>query len=195
MIQEDFAALIYELRKEKGYTQKQLADMLQISDKTISKWERAQGLPDISILPSLSEIFSVSMETLLSGKRTKNPLVVGNMRKSKFYICPSCGNLLTATDEAAIFCCGRALQEATPQKADAEHMLLIEPCEDELFISAKHPMSKEHYIAFAAFVTGDKILLQRLYPEWDMQFRLQSRNKHGRLYFYCTQHGLFYQTI
>lgn len=195
MQNEKFAALLYKLRKEKGFTQKELAELLQVSDKTVSKWECAAGLPDISMLSKLSELLSVSTEALLSGEIDRNPLVVGNMRKIKFYICPSCGNLLTATDEAAIFCCGRALQEATPQKADAEHMLLIEPCEDELFISAKHPMSKDHYIAFAAFVTGDKILLQKLYPEWDMQFRLQIRNKHGRLYFYCTQHGLFYQTI
>jgi len=193
MRQENFAALLFELRKEKGYTQKQLAELLQVSDKTVSKWERAAGLPDISILPKLSEVFSVSVETLLSGKRVKNPLVVGNMQKIKFYICPSCGNLLTATDEAAIFCCGSALQEAIPQKADTEHMLLLEPCEDELFVTAKHPMRKDHYIAFAAFVTGDKIMLQKLYPEWDMQFRLHSRNKHGKLYSYCTQHGLFCQ--
>ncbi|MBQ7903363.1 MAG: helix-turn-helix transcriptional regulator, partial [Oscillospiraceae bacterium] len=80
-------SLIYRLRKEKGYTQLQLADILNISDKTISKWERGQGCPDISLLKSLSELFGVDMEKLLAGELDENKKSAGNMRKMNFYIC------------------------------------------------------------------------------------------------------------
>jgi transcriptional regulator with XRE-family HTH domain len=49
--------LIYRLRKEKGLTQKQLADQMNISDRTISKWERGYGCPDVTLLPSLSTLW------------------------------------------------------------------------------------------------------------------------------------------
>ena len=64
--------LIYELRKEKNMTQKQVADLMNISDKTISKWERGLGCPDISLLPELSQIFGVSIEGILAGELNIN---------------------------------------------------------------------------------------------------------------------------
>ena len=60
-------SLIYELRKDKNMTQKQIADLMNISDKTISKWERGLGCPDISLLPELSQILGVSIDQILSG--------------------------------------------------------------------------------------------------------------------------------
>lgn len=62
---------IAELRKEKGFTQRELSEMLQVSDKTISHWERDESSPDISILPELSAIFGITVDELL--KREKNP--------------------------------------------------------------------------------------------------------------------------
>ena len=56
MDREKIGALLRQLRLEKGMTQKEAAHALQISDKTISKWERGLGCPDISMLPSLSAI-------------------------------------------------------------------------------------------------------------------------------------------
>ena len=61
---EKTGALILYLRKEKGLTQKQLADMLNISDRAVSKWERGLGMPDISLMPEISEIFGVNIEKL-----------------------------------------------------------------------------------------------------------------------------------
>ena len=75
--------LIYQLRKEKNMTQKQIADFMNISDKTISKWERGLGCPDISLLQELSEILEVNVSGILSGEINLNELVVGNMRKIK----------------------------------------------------------------------------------------------------------------
>ena len=116
------------------------------------------------------------------------------MKKSKFYVCPLCGNLVTSTGEASVSCCGRRLEALCAQKADAAHMLTVENIETEWFISAEHPMEKEHYLSFAALATGDKLLIAKQYPEWNLQTRLP-RLGHGILYTYCTQHGLFFQLV
>ena len=89
--------LIYTLRKEKQLTQLQLAERMNISDKTVSKWERGLGCPDISLLPDLSKILEVNLEELLSGKLDINSITGGNMKKTKFYICPQCGNIITSS--------------------------------------------------------------------------------------------------
>lgn len=175
-------------------TQKQVADLMNISDKTISKWERGLGCPDVSLLPELSQILGVNIEEILSGKIELNEPIGGNMKKLKLYVCPQCNNLMTATGDANISCCGKRLETLFSQKANEEHFLNIEPVEDELYVSSSHEMKKEHYIAFVVYVTGDKVFIVKQYPEWDLQFRFHKLG-HGKLYFYCTNHGLFYQLI
>jgi transcriptional regulator with XRE-family HTH domain len=186
--------LISTLRKEKALTQKQIADRMNISDKTVSKWERGLGCPDVSLLPELSHILGVNIEEILSGKIELNEIIGGNMKKLQFYVCPHCSNFLTATGAATISCCGKRLEPLAAAKADGTHLLTVEPVEDELYVSAAHEMKKEHYLSFVAFVTGDKALLVKQYPEWNLQFRFQKFG-HGKLYFFCTSHGLFYQLI
>lgn len=61
--------LIMEARKEKGMTQKALAEKLGISDRTVSKWERGAGFPDVSILPDLAEALGLSINELIGGER------------------------------------------------------------------------------------------------------------------------------
>ena len=58
--------LLYRLRREKNLTQKQVADQLNISDKTVSKWERGLGCPDVSLLGELSGLFGVNIEKILA---------------------------------------------------------------------------------------------------------------------------------
>jgi DNA-binding XRE family transcriptional regulator/desulfoferrodoxin (superoxide reductase-like protein) len=186
--------LIYNLRKEKDMTQKQLADLMNISDKTISKWERGFGCPDVSLLPELSQILGVNIEEILSGKIELNETIGGNMKKLQFYVCPQCNNLMTATGDTSISCCGKRLEALVAVKANESHLLNIEPVEDELYVSSPHEMKKEHYISFVAYVTGDRVLIVKQYPEWNMQFRFHKFG-HGKLCFYCSSHGLFYQLI
>ena len=69
MDKEKTGQLITEVRKEKGMTQKQLADALNVTDKAVSKWERGLSFPDISMLEPLSELLDVSIMELLAGKR------------------------------------------------------------------------------------------------------------------------------
>lgn len=62
-------AFIATLRKEKGLTQKQLAEMLSVSDKTVSHWEREESSPDISLIPVIADIFGITTDELLRGYR------------------------------------------------------------------------------------------------------------------------------
>lgn len=191
---QKIGGLIYKLRKEKGMTQKQVADLLNISDKTISKWERGLGCPDVSLLAELSAIFSVNIEQLLTGELIMNETIGGNMRNIKFYECLQCGNVMTATANATLSCCGKVLEPLIPQKIESEHALIVEEIDGEYYMTSNHEMTKNHYLTFVAFVTGDTLLMSKQYPEWQMQFRMPKR-KHGKLYFCCKKHGLFYQVI
>ena len=69
MDKEKTGQLITELRKEKGFTQKELADILNVTDKAVSKWERGLSFPDISMLEPLSEVLDISIMEILAGER------------------------------------------------------------------------------------------------------------------------------
>ena len=186
--------LIYSLRKENNMTQLQLASLLNVSDKAVSKWERGLGRPDLSLLPQLSKVFNVDIEKLLSGQLDANKALAGNMRKTQFYVCPVCGNIITAMADANITCCGKKLTALPLQKADEAQYLDIEKIENEYFVSSDHPMERQHYISFVALLSADGVILRKLYPQWDLQCRLPFVRR-ARLVWYCTQHGLFYQEI
>lgn len=186
--------LIYELRVARNMTQKQLAERLFISDKTVSKWERGGGFPDLALLPDIAQVLDVRLEDLLRGEIDTNDRTGGNMKNIKFYVCPQCGNLVTAAEDAQVFCCGKPLEALEPVKAEADDALEVELIENEYFVSSKHEMTKEHYIMFVALLTGDSMVLRRQYPEWDLQTRLP-RMAHGKLLWYCNNHGLFYRLV
>ena len=189
-----FGAFVAQLRKEQGLTQKELADRLNVTDKAVSKWERGQGCPDVSLLPRLAQTLGVEVEGLLSGELAENEQTGGTMKNLNFTVCPTCGNILTFAMGAAVTCCGKKLSPLEAVKAPEEDRLSVEVIENDYFISSSHPMTKEHYVSFVALVTGDTLILRRLYPEWDLQTRLP-RIGHGKLYWYCVQHGLFYQLV
>lgn len=194
MDQVKTGGLIRALRTQKGLTQKALAEAIGVGDKAVSKWERGLGCPDVSLLPEISRVLGVGLETLLSGSLDANDQERGNMKKLRFYVCPSCGNLITAAAEMGVSCCGRTLLPLEPQKAEGADKLSVEKLDDSWFISSPHPMSKEHFISFVALLTGDSVMIRRLYPEWDLQIRIPCFG-HGILLWYCTQHGLFQQLI
>lgn len=191
---EKIGRLIHTLRKEQGLTQQQLADRLHVSDKAVSKWECGAGCPDVSLLPTLSAVFGVQMETLLSGELDSQDAVGGNMKKLTFYVCPSCGTVVTATAETEASCCGKKLNALPMVKAAEDEKLRVERIENDYFISSDHPMTKEHYLSFIALLTGDTLILKKQYPEWNAQTRIPCVG-HGLLVWYCTQHGLFYQQV
>ncbi|MBP5493026.1 MAG: helix-turn-helix transcriptional regulator [Clostridiales bacterium] len=76
MDKERTGQLITELRKEKGLTQKQLADALNVTDKAVSKWERGLSFPDISMLEPIADVLGVSIMEILAGERqTENDTI------------------------------------------------------------------------------------------------------------------------
>ncbi len=194
MDQTKTGSLICKLRKEKGLTQQQLATQIGVSDKAVSKWERGLGCPEVSLLPQVAGALGVDMETLLAGTLDENERSGGNMKKLCFYVCPGCGNVLTAATEASVSCCGKRLKPLVPKQASEDERLQVELVENEFYITSGHPMEREHHIAFVALLTGDALHLRRQYPEWDLQARIP-RLAHGRLLWYCTQHGLFEQRV
>lgn len=181
--------LIRDLRAEKKMTQRQLAERMGITEQAVSKWERGLGSPDISLLSDLSEILGVNIEKILAGDLQPNDHDRGNMKKVKFYVCSDCGGILTATGEAEISCCGRKLAKLEVCPVDEGHRLQVESVENDYYITCAHEMSRSHYISFVAYVTSDKLLLTRLYPEQDAEIRIPKLYG-GMLYYYCTKHGL-----
>ena len=194
MNQVKIGSLLRELRQQKNMTQQQLAEKLGLSGKTVSKWECGQGCPDLSVLPGLAAILGVSMEDLLSGQLPEQSQNGGNMKNLQFYVCPQCGNLITASGSPSLSCCGRVLEPLEHQKPDDDHALNIEDIDGEWFISSLHPMEKGHSLMFAALTTSERVTLVRQWPEWDFQVRLPRRGR-GFLYWYCTDHGLFRQIL
>ena len=68
---EKIGDFLASLRKSKGFTQQEVAEQLHLSNKTISKWESGAGLPDVSVLPALAELYGVSVDDILAGQRLK----------------------------------------------------------------------------------------------------------------------------
>ena len=182
-------AVIRRLREDKKMTQADLAAKLDVSHKTISKWETAKGLPDISLLDTLAAALEVSVMELMSGNTIINRNISANMMRSQIYVCPVCGNIIHAMGEAAISCCGVALPPLEAEEPDEAHQITIEKVEDEQFVVVHHDMTKQHYISFMAYVTGDKFQMVKLYPEGNAECRFRFRGL-GYLYIYCNRHGL-----
>ena len=183
-------AVIKELREKNHFTQAELAAKLNVSSKTISKWETAKGYPDISLLEPLAEVFRVSLTELISGNAVKNVNVSANMLRSKFYVCPVCSNVLHSMGEAVIHCHGVLLTPCQPEETDENHMIFVERVEDEYYVRIEHDMTKEHYVSFVAALSADKIQMIKLYPEGSAEARFKI-NGVKKILFYCNRDGLF----
>lgn len=183
---------ILHLRKELGLTQKQLADTLNISDKTVSKWERGLGCPDISILPDLANALGVTVKNIFLAEPDNDIVLGGNMKNIRFYMCNKCGNVVTSSKSLEVSCCGKVLNQLDLKPMDSNHALNVQAVEDELFITINHPMTKEHYISFVSYVTFDRVYTVKLYPEQNPEFRFPyCRN--GKFIVGCNLEGVFYQ--
>ena len=183
-------SVIKKLREKNKLTQLELAEKLCVSDKTISKWETAKGYPDISLLEPIAKVFGISITELLSGNEVSNANVSANMMRSKFYVCPVCGNVLHCMGEAVINCHGVMLSPLEDEETDENHMIFIEKVEDEYYVRMEHDMTKSHYISFVAAISGDKIQTIKLYPEGNAEARFKISGV-KKILFYCNRDGLF----
>ena len=187
-------ATIKALREAQNMTQAELAEKLGVSSKTVSKWETAKGLPDISLLQPLAQVLGISVIELMNGQHITNQNISANMLRCKFHVCPLCGNVIHTVGNALVSCCGITLPPLEAEEADEDHILSVERVEDEHFVTLNHPMTKQHYISFIASVTSDRLQMVKLYPEGNAETRLQLRGR-GYLYYYCNHHGLFRRKV
>jgi DNA-binding XRE family transcriptional regulator/desulfoferrodoxin (superoxide reductase-like protein) len=185
---------IKNLRESRNLTQAELAEKIGVSSKTVSKWETAKGLPDITLLQPLAQALGISVIELMNGQHITNRNVSANLLRCKFYICPLCGNVIHALGNTVVSCCGITLPPLEAEDADEAHSLTIVPVEDEQFITVSHSMTKEHFISYVAFVSTDRFQLVKLYPEGNAETRLQLRGR-GYLYYYCNRHGLYRRKV
>ena len=157
---------IRTLLDERGLTQRQLAERLGVTDKAVSKWESGRGLPDISLVEDLAGELGISVAELLTGDVRANANRAGNMLRSKFYVCPICGNVVHAMGEGSFSCCGVTLlpQEAEDASEDAGHAFAIERVDADWYVTLDHPMTKTHFVSFIAYVTPDAVRLKLCPP-------------------------------
>ena len=181
---------IKTLREKNKMTQLQLAEKLGVSDKTISKWETGKGYPDITLLEPIAEALQVSVTELISGNTISNANVSANMLRSKFYVCPVCGNVIHSMGEAVIQCHGIVLNALEAEPADEHHKINVEVVEDEYYVTVDHPMTKDHYISFIAAASSDSMQTVKLYPEWNAEARFKISCV-KKIFFYCNRDGLY----
>ena len=155
------------LRERNHCTQLQLADKIGVSDKT-----------------------HVSIMELISGNAITNENRSSNMLRSKFYVCPVCGNVIHAMGETAIHCHGIQLAPEVEETADEHHQIRIERSEDEYYVEVPHEMTKQHYISFIAAISSDRIQMVKLYPEGNAQARFKM-NGVRKICCFCNRDGLF----
>ena len=183
-------AVIRKLRENKKMTQEELADTLFVSSKAVSKWETGQGFPDISLIEPLAKALDISVIELFSGEDIQNRNRSSNMLKSRFYVCPVCGNAVRSTGEALISCCGITLPPLEPENNEPDHDIRVEKVEDEYYVTIDHPMRKDHYISFLAAVSDSRVQFAKLYPEGNAEARFKIDGVR-KFYAYCNRHGLF----
>ncbi|MGN0383205.1 MAG: helix-turn-helix domain-containing protein [Eubacterium sp.] len=181
--------IIKELREKRKITQKELAEKINVSDKTISKWETEKGLPDVTIIEDLAKALGISITELLTGDLMKNENLSSNIKNMHFFVCPICGNIIVSVGNGAFSCCGITLHRIESEKCDENHLICLETVDNEYHVSMAHPMDKKHYISFIAYVTSSNCEIIKLYPEQDISVRFRKKG-HGILYAYCNKHGL-----
>ena len=182
--------VIRKLRESKGLTQEELAEKIYVSGKAVSKWETGRGYPDISLLEPLAKVLDISVIELLSGSSVSNTNRSADMKKTRLYVCPVCGNVIQSTGEAVISCCGITLPPLEPEEPDEAHRARIQIVEDDYYVTVDHPMKKDHYVSFITSVSDRRVQTVKLYPEEcaEARFRME---RVGSIYLYCNRHGLF----
>ena len=187
-------ATIKKLRETKGITQLQLAEKIGVSSKAVSKWETSKGLPDINLIKPLASALGVSVMELMSGDIVINQNTSSNILRSKFYVCPVCGNIIHTTGDAVVSCCGIALPALEAEEVNEAHEIIVDKVEDEHFVTVNHPMTKTHFISFIAYLTSDRVQFVKFYPEGNAETRFQLRGR-GYIYSCCNKHGLMKKKI
>ncbi len=182
--------MIRRLREAKGLTQEELAARLHVTSKAVSKWETAQGFPDISLLESLAKALDISIIELFSGESVTNRNRASNLLRSVLYVCPVCGNGILSFGQAVVSCCGITLPPLQPEEPDDAHAIQLACSDGEYYVTIDHPMEKDHFITCIAAVSDNALQLAKTFPEGSAEARFRPQRVRW-IYAYCNRHGLF----
>ena len=129
------------------------------------------------------------LPTLKRWSRVENTNVAANLKRSAFYVCPTCANVIWSAGAAAVTCCGNALEPLAANPNAGTLDATVEVAEGCQRIHVVHPMTKEDHLLFLAAVGDDLVRIKRLYPEQEAraEFPLQGPSK---LYAYGRDCGL-----
>ena len=130
----------------------------------------------------------------MQGEYIINQNKSGNMLKSKFSVCPICGNIIHSIGQNINSCCGINLPVLEAETENEKHIINCQTIENEFYISVNHDMTKEHYISFIAYITDDRCEIVKLYPQQNAETRFFKRGK-GIIYIYCNKDGLIKKNI
>ena len=166
---------IKTLRESRGLTQAELAQTLGVSSKTVSKWETAKGLPDITLLQPLAQALGISVIELMNGQHITNQNSSANMLRCKFYVCPICGNILHSLGDAVVSCCGITLPPLEAEEPDEAHEIRVEISDGDYYVTIDHPMEKTHSITSIIAVSDSGCQIAKQYPEGNAQARLREK--------------------
>lgn len=183
-------AAIKRLREKQKLTQAELAGLLGVSDRTVSKWETGRGFPDITFLESLARFLKVSVAELFSGEEVENLNRAANLLKGKFYVCPVCGNAIYSTGKACVSCCGITLPALECEEPEEQHKINVQKSDGEIYVFMAHEMSKSHYISWFACVRCNSVEFVKNWPEQTAEARFRDAGE-CTVYAYCIKHGLF----
>ena len=163
---EKTGSLIRSLRIKKGLTQKELAQMICVTNKAVCKWEKGRDCPNITLISQLSKVLEVDIQSILQGYLDKNKKIGENMNHLKFYKCPTCGNLVTSIKSVELSCCGNKLSPVSAQtRSEPEYQPVIQEFDGQYSIKFNHPMTKSDYISQVIVVRYDQIMTVNLYAE------------------------------
>ena len=182
--------MIRRLREAKGLTQEELAARLHVTSKAVSKWETAQGFPDISLLESLAKALDISIIELFSGESVTNRNRASNLQRSVLYVCPVCGNSILSFGQAVVSCCGITLPPLQPEEADDAHAIQLAYSDGEYYVTIDHPMEKDHFITCIAAMSDNALQLVKTLPVCNAEARFDSQRVRW-IYAYFNRHGLF----
>lgn len=167
--------MILEMRTQKGLTQKDLAEMIHVSDKAVCKWETGHGCPDITILSELSRALGIDIPSILSGELPSKKYCGGNLRNLTFFRCACCGNLIASTSTVELNCCGKRLSGIKLREKGVQFRNLkssVLETDGEFYVTMDHAMEKTDFIAAVFAVYYDRIITVPLYPEQAPSFTI-----------------------
>ena len=129
------------------------------------------------------------LPTLKRWKDVANRNVAANLKRGAFYVCPNCANVVWSSGEAAVSCCGNALEPLLAKRSDGTLDATVEVSDGCQRVEIAHPMTKDDHLLFIAAVGDDLVRIKRLYPEQEARAEFPPQGP-CKLYAYGSGCGL-----